>query len=144
MKIYTIGYTKKSLERFINLLKKNNIKKVIDIRLNNTSQLAGFAKKDDLKYILSLVGIEYQHIPELAPSEELLKSYQRKEKSWEDYEKEFLEMLNQKNLRDLLKINENEFMCLLCSEDKPEKCHRRIVAEQLQKHFGNLEIIHLI
>jgi len=94
--VYTIGFAKKNLRQFIAKLKEAGIKKVIDVRLNNTSQLAGYAKKDDLEYILSLVDIGYEHHPELAPTEELLKKFKKKQIRWQDYEKEYNNILLQR------------------------------------------------
>ncbi|MBU0628490.1 MAG: DUF488 domain-containing protein [Nanoarchaeota archaeon] len=140
MIIYTIGFTKKSLEEFISLLKENNIQKIIDIRLNNSSQLAGFAKGNDLKYILGLVGIEYEHIQELAPDESIFKEY-REDKDWDLYEKRFLELMKQRKGAEIISglLKDGKTACLLCSEDTSDKCHRRLVAELLK----DAEIVHL-
>ena len=131
--IYTIGFTKKSLEEFINLLKKNNIQKLLDIRLHNSSQLSGFAKSDDLSFVLKLFKIGYEHISELAPEEKMLTTY-RKSKDWDDYERKFKDLMKQRNAKTILKnlLEKDETICLLCSEDKADKCHRRLVAELLK------------
>jgi len=131
--IYTIGFTKKSLEEFINLLKKNSIQKLLDIRLHNSSQLSGFAKSDDLIFVLKLFKIGYEHVSELAPEQEMLKSY-RKSKDWDDYERKFKALMEQRNAKTILKkiLEKGETICLLCSEDKADKCHRRLVAELLK------------
>lgn len=94
--IYTIGFSKKNLKEFITRLKNAGVKKVIDVRLNNTSQLAGYAKKEDLEYVLGLVGIDYEHHPELAPTEDLLKSYKSKKITWQEYEKIYKNLLIQR------------------------------------------------
>lgn len=140
MIIYTIGFTKKSLEEFINLLKKNKIQKVIDIRLNNLSQLAGFAKENDLRYILRLVDIGYEHIKKLAPDESIFKEYMQ-DKNWDMYQKRFNELMKKRNGRKILSdlLKDRKTICLLCSEDTADKCHRRLVAELL----GDVEIVHL-
>ena len=143
MQICTIGFSKKSLREFINRLKKNNIKTVIDIRLNNTSQLAGYAKKDDLLFVLELVGIGYEHHPELAPTEIVLKDYKNKKISWQEYEEQFLELLRKRKPQINIIENNDSNICLLCSEDKPVCCHRRLVAEYYQAKLGNVVINHL-
>lgn len=140
-KIYTIGFTKKTLEDFITRLKKAGVKRIIDIRLNNSSQLAGFAKSPDLEYILKLCEIEYVSVKELAPDKGLLNKY-RQDKNWNEYEARFKALMNARNAKNTLnnlQLDE-KVSCLLCSEDKPEKCHRRLVAEMIDKNF---EIVHL-
>lgn len=97
--IYTIGFSKKSLRHFIELLKVSNVTNLVDIRLNNTSQLAGYAKKDDLEYILELVGIEYKHDPSLAPDEDLLEAYKKKRIAWEQYEDRYFQILAERKIQ---------------------------------------------
>lgn len=143
MNIYTIGFSKKNLRQFIELIRKAEINKIIDVRLNNTSQLAGYAKKDDLKFILEIFNIEYEHIPELAPTEKLLKDFKNKNISWEDYEKEFKQILQKNNPATFIEIQDGQNICLLCSEDKPNYCHRRLIAEALIETYPELKIIHL-
>jgi uncharacterized protein (DUF488 family) len=143
--IYTIGFTKKSLEEFINLLKQNNITKLVDIRLNRVSQLAGFAKEKDLKYILEkLFNIKYKPINEFAPTKELLKKY-IKDNDWENYAKEFKDIIDSRNLEDFKDeiLDEKEIICFLCAEAEPEKCHRRLIAEFFGDRGNNVEIKHL-
>lgn len=145
MVVCTIGFAKKNLKEFISRLKGAGVKKVIDVRLNNTSQLAGYAKKDDLEYILSLVGIEYEHCPEFAPTEELFEKNKSKKMSRAQFEEEFYQVLNE---RDPQKLNNkieagNANVCLLCSEDKAIECHRRLVADYYFKDRPEIEIIHL-
>lgn len=142
--IYTIGFSKKNLREFIARLKTAGIKKVIDVRLNNTSQLAGYAKKEDLEFVLELVGINYKHLPELAPTEELLKNYKSKKVSWQDYEKEYSKiLLHREPLKSINLETEDGPVCLLCSEDKPERCHRRLLAEFYSQQFPGVEVGHL-
>lgn len=143
MQIHTIGFSKKSLKDFIHRLKANKIKKIIDVRLNNTSQLAGFAKKEDLQYILELVGIRYEHCPELAPTEEILKNYKHKKISWVDYEKLFKEILQKRQPSSIIIQSPEGNICFLCSEDKPYNCHRKLVAEYFQCKVDNITIKHL-
>jgi uncharacterized protein (DUF488 family) len=141
MKIYTIGFTKKTLEDFITRLKKSNIQRIVDIRLNDSSQLSGFAKSPDLAFILKQFGIEYISVKSLAPDKALLDKYQ-KDKNWKEYEANFKALMNARNAKDTLNNLQldKKTSCFLCSEDKPEKCHRRLVAEMLDKNF---EIVHL-
>lgn len=141
MKIYTIGFTKKTLEDFITRLKKSNIQRIVDIRLNNSSQLSGFAKSHDLEFILKQFGIEYISVKSLAPDKALLDKY-KKDKNWKEYEANFIVLMNTRNAKKTLNDLQldKKTSCFLCSEDKPEKCHRRLVAEMLDKNF---EIVHL-
>jgi uncharacterized protein (DUF488 family) len=144
IKIFTIGFTKKNAETFFTGLKKAGTKRIIDIRLNNVSQLSGFAKKDDLKYFLKeLCNCDYIHLPQLAPTKELLDGYKKKKINWMEYEKQFIKILQSREAQSLLSVYDFDNSCLLCSEPTPEKCHRRLVAEFLQKHSNNVEISHL-
>lgn len=140
----TIGFTKKSLRSFVDLLKSANVTKVVDIRLRNTSQLAGFAKKDDLEFVLDLCGIAYEHVPELAPTDELLDEY-HKTKDWEHYEKGYRALLQQRDPLPYLghASGGHAKICLLCTEDKPDKCHRRLVAEYFKEHVRGVVVKHL-
>ena len=143
MKIYTIGFTKHTSEEFFEKLKSVGVKRVIDIRLNKTSQLAAFAKGSDLPYLLkSTGGIEYLSHSELAPTKELLKSYRSKEITWEEFEKSYKNQI--KDSKVILGLNKGDFedACLLCSENTAEKCHRRLLAEELAQLWA-VEIIHL-
>lgn len=143
--IYTIGFTKKSAETFFNLLRKNNIIKLIDVRLNNISQLAGYAKKDDLKFFLKeLCDADYFHMPDLAPTNTILKPYKNGSMSWEKYEDLFLNLMAQRNIERIVNSELLEQSCLLCSEHEPHHCHRRLVVEYLNQHSGlNLDVKHL-
>lgn len=142
--VYTIGFTKKTAEQFFELLSNNGVKKVIDTRLNNESQLAGFSKKEDLKYFLkSILNIEYVHKPELAPSEQILKAYKKKEITWEEYEKRYLELISNRQIEKKITPDEVDNSCLLCSEQKPDKCHRRLLANYLKSKWNNVIIKHL-
>ncbi|NLX01727.1 MAG: DUF488 domain-containing protein [Syntrophomonadaceae bacterium] len=144
MLICTIGFSKKNLREFITRLKNVGVEKVVDVRLNNTSQLAGYAKKQDLEYVLELVGIKYEHHPELAPTELLLKDYKDKKISWEEYEKTFNKILEERNPISQISISKwPGVICLLCAEDKAEYCHRRLVAEYFQKNLQGVEVKHL-
>lgn len=142
--IFTIGFTKKSAKEFFSTLKQNHVKRLIDIRLNNVSQMAGFTKKEDLKYFLKeICDIEYSHEPDFAPTKELLDGYRKKEILWPDYEKKYLELLSQRKVSEKLNLKELNMSCLLCSEPKPDHCHRRLLAEYIRRYFPNIEIQHL-
>ncbi len=144
MKIYTIGFTKKSASDFFELLMGSGAKRLIDVRLNNVSQLAGFAKKDDLEYLLNKIcGIEYVHLPELAPTKEMLNDYRKEHHDWDTYQSQFLALIDERRIEKLEMRETVANGCLLCSEEKPEHCHRRLVAEYLQRHWGDIEIVHL-
>jgi uncharacterized protein (DUF488 family) len=144
IQLKTIGFTKKTAEQFFTRLKKAGVKRIIDIRLNNKSQLAGFAKKDDLKYFLkALCDIDYVHKPELAPTKAILEEYKKNKGDWAIYEKQFLALISARQIEEKLSPDTFHQACLLCSEDTPEQCHRRLVAEYLRNKWKNVEIIHL-
>ncbi len=144
--IYTIGFTKKSAEEFFEKLKKNNIKTIVDVRISNSSQLAGFTKGNDLIYFLKQIGgIGYKHIVDFAPTKELLSDYRAGKISWAGYEKIFNELMIRRRINEKYKISNFDQCCLLCSEERPENCHRRLVAEYLkQQDPDNVRIIHLL
>lgn len=146
MKVFTIGFTQKTAKEFFSLLKNNAIKEVVDIRLGVTSQLAAFAKGEDLRYFLAeICDIDYTHDLLLAPTEELLKDYKKKLINWSEYEVRFDEIMEERNISLYIKNrywNKDNF-CLLCSEPTPEYCHRRLVAEIFSEVFRDVEIIHL-
>ena len=143
-KLFTIGFTKKSAEEFFSRLQTAGVKRLIDVRLNNVSQLAGFAKRDDLAYFLkALCDCEYRHEPLLAPTKEILDGYKKKQIGWEAYEKRFVKLLDERQAHRLVTPDELREACLLCSEPMPGKCHRRLVAEFFTRNFEGLEIYHL-
>lgn len=145
MKIFTIGFTKKSAEEFFTQINNPEIQKLVDVRLNNVSQLAGFTKRDDLRFFTKAIcGIEYVHLPLLAPTQIMLDAYKKKRGSWSDYEREFLGLMKQRAVETILSPAEIANSCLLCSEDKPDHCHRRLVAEYLKQKWGDVEIRHLL
>lgn len=144
IQLFTIGFTKKSAEVFFTRMREAGVQRLIDVRLNNSSQLAGFTKKDDLRYFLkSIADIEYVHLPELAPTQELLDAYKKKKGKWEEYELGFLELLRERKIEVTVDKSLFEGGCLLCSEEKPHHCHRRLVAEYLQREWGGLNTTHL-
>jgi uncharacterized protein (DUF488 family) len=145
VKVFTIGFTKKSARRFFELLRVSGAKRVVDVRLNNVSQLAGFAKKDDLAFFLQeICGMEYVHLPELAPTQEMLDAYKKERGDWTTYEQRFLELMRQRRVEATVPRDVLADGCLLCSEDKPHHCHRRLVAEYLAERWGDLDIAHLV
>ncbi|MCL6565890.1 MAG: DUF488 domain-containing protein [Acidobacteriia bacterium] len=144
MKLYTIGFTKTTAESFFTRLAKAGVKKVIDVRLNNVSQLSGFAKKEDLRYFLKAIcNIEYEHRPELAPTQEMLNEYKKRRGKWTTYEKRFLKLMAERKIEKTIEPSDLDQTCLLCSEAKADHCHRRLAAEYLKKKWGDLEIVHL-
>ena len=145
IKLYTIGFTNKSAEFFFTLLKKNDVKKIVDIRINNISQLAGFAKGPDLKFFAEEIGhIGYEHNIDLAPTKELLTRYRDKKMTWSEYEIEYLNLLDKRKISKNINVDLLHQNCLLCSEHEPEKCHRRLLAEYLKQTRKDIEIIHLV
>ena len=144
--LYTIGFTKKSAERFFNLLRNNNVKQLVDVRISNSSQLAGFAKGKDLEFFVKeICHIPYRHITDFAPSKELLDCWHKQEVTWEEYEKIYIQLLKKRNVLQDYGVKSFDGSCFLCSEDTPEQCHRRLLAEYLQKHSKEkVSIVHLI
>jgi uncharacterized protein (DUF488 family) len=144
MKLFTIGFTKKSAQQFFENLRASGARRVVDVRLNNVSQLAGFAKKNDLAYFLKIIcDMDYLHLPELAPTQEMLDQYKKFGGDWATYENRFLDLLEKRQIEQSLPWAMLSDGCLLCSEDKPHCCHRRLVAEYLKRHWGDIQITHL-
>jgi uncharacterized protein (DUF488 family) len=145
MKLFTIGFTKKSAETFFTKLKQSGAKRVVDVRLNNVSQLAGFARRNDLEYFLrEICHIDYVHVPELAPTRDILDEYKKHNGDWTVYEQKFLELMRKREIEKRVDPAMIADGCLLCSEDKPHHCHRRLVAEYLNAHWGDVEIVHIV
>ena len=144
MRIFTIGFTKKPARRFFDLLRTSGARRVIDVRLNNVSQLAGFAKRDDLAYFLTeICGMDYVHLPELAPTKQMLDDYKKHRGDWSTYETRFLDLMRARRVEQTVARKVVADACLLCSESTPEYCHRRLVAEYLDRHWGGLQVTHL-
>lgn len=143
--VFTIGFTKKTAEEFFDLLRNEGVSTLLDVRLNTTSQLSGFAKKNDLKFFLKeLCGTEYVHVPDWAPTKDILNSYKKKEISWESYEDKFLNLIARRQIEKNINPDLLENSCLLCSEHKPHHCHRRLVVEYLNDNSGlDLKVKHL-
>lgn len=145
MKLFTVGFTKKSARRFFELLSASGARRIVDVRLNNVSQLAGFAKKDDLSYFAKAIcGIGYVHLPALAPTQDMLDRYKKHRGDWCTYERQFLDLMSQRKIEDSVAKETIADGCLLCSEDKPDHCHRRLVAEYLKERWGDVDIVHLL
>ncbi len=146
MKTYTMGFTQKGANKFFTLIKNNNISRVIDVRLNNVSQLAGFAKRDDLKFFLSeLCDTDYIHLEELAPTKDILSDYKKKIITWEAYEDKFLNLIAKRNIERSVDKSMLDNGCLLCSEHKPHYCHRRLVVDYLNSYWDtDIKVVHLI
>ena len=143
-KLFTIGFTRKSAEEFFTRLADAGVKRLIDVRLNNVSQLAGFAKRDDLAWFLKTIcRCDYRHEPRLAPTKEILDGYKKKKMSWPEYEEQFRKILKRRGVETLVSADELADACLLCNEPTPENCHRRLVAEFFNRHYKFLEIYHL-
>lgn len=142
--LFTIGFTKKNAERFFSLLRDAGVRRVLDVRLNSSSQLAGFAKREDLPFFLkSIGGMDYVPVPELAPTQELIE-LGRKQKQWEPFERQYRELIRDRRVEASLERDMLHMGCLLCSEDTPEHCHRRIAAEYLAGTIPGLRIVHLV
>ena len=144
IQIFTIGFTKKNAKTFFTKLRNAGVVRIIDIRLNNVSQLAGFAKRDDLIFFLKeLCNCDYKHMPNLAPTKEILDSYKKNEIGWDEYVKRFSRLIIERKIENKITAEELNNACFFCSEPTPEQCHRRLVAEYLKEKNGNIEIKHL-
>lgn len=144
MRICTIGFTHKTAEDFFTRLRKAGVRRVVDVRLNNVSQLAGFSKRDDLQFFLkSILGIEYVHVPLLAPTQDILDEFKKNKGDWNVYEGKFLRLIADRQIDQKVSPEVLDEGCLLCSEDKPHHCHRRLVAEYLRERWENVGIEHL-
>lgn len=144
MRLYTIGFTQTSAESFFTRLHDAGVRTVIDVRLNNVSQLAGFAKKGDLPYFLrELGGIGYEHRPDLAPTQGIIDAYRKSKTGWTAFEKAFLALLRKRRIAETAKRATFDRACLLCSEHDAAGCHRRLVAEHLAERWRDLEVVHL-
>ncbi len=145
MDVYTAGFTKRSAAGFFGALNDAGIRRLVDVRLNNSSQLAGFTKRDDLAFFLrAICNAEYRHEPLLAPTQQMLDDYKKRKGSWHEYERRFLDLMAERRVderlsRDLFAVP----TVLLCSEATPERCHRRLVCDYLREKWGDLTAIHL-
>ena len=145
MNVFTIGFTEKTAKRFFELIRNSGVKRVVDVRLNNTGQLAGFSKQADLAYFLrELCQVEYIHVPELAPTKDILDVYKKHGGTWSVYEAEFLNLMERRRIDQSVAKDIVDQGCLLCSENKPHHCHRRLVVEYLQNKWGDINTTHLL
>ncbi|HEV7648714.1 MAG TPA: DUF488 domain-containing protein [Actinophytocola sp.] len=145
MRLCTIGFTKKSASTFFGLLRDAGVATLVDVRLNNVSQLAGFAKRDDLAYFLGeICGVAYVHRPDLAPTRSMLDDYRKHGTGWPAYEDRFLALMRHRRIEDTAPRGLLANAVLLCSENEPDHCHRRLVAEYLARHWNDVTIEHLV
>jgi uncharacterized protein (DUF488 family) len=145
IKLFTIGFTQKSAREFFTALQKAGVRRVIDVRLNNNSQLAGFSKKEDLSYFLKEIGdIDYVHFPDLAPTPDMLDAFKKHKGDWDTYERQFMDLMTRREIEKKIKPDLLHEGCLLCSEHLPHRCHRRLVAEYLSARWGGIEKKHLV
>lgn len=143
--LFTIGFTRTGAEAFFTLLRDAGVKRVLDIRLNASSQLAGFAKSENLRFFLKAIcDIEYVPVPELAPTKEMLESYRGGAGDWAEYERRYRALLEERKAIEVISREMLDGCCLLCSEHEPERCHRRLAAEYFLERLGNIEIVHLL
>jgi uncharacterized protein (DUF488 family) len=144
--LYTIGFTKKSAKRFFELLKNNAVKQLVDVRISNSSQLAGFAKGSDLEYFVKeICHIPYLHITDFAPTKELLDNWHKEEIDWCGYERTYTNLLKERDIVKRYGVKQFDGACFLCSEDTPEFCHRRLLAEYMKKCSAEKVVIkHLL
>jgi len=143
--LFTIGFTKKPAETFFKLLKDSGVKQIVDTRINNVSQLSGFAKGSDLQFFAREIGnISYDHNIDLAPTKDLLSLYRTKKLTWNEYETEYLNLLDIRKIAQKINVENLHQNCLLCSEHKPDRCHRRLLAEYFKQVRNDIQITHLI
>jgi len=145
MEVYTIGFTQTTAAEFFGKLKQAGIRRLVDVRLNNVSQLAGFTKRDDLQYFLAeICGAEYVHEPRLAPTKEIVDAYKKEKGSWDDYQRRFLDLMADRKIETVVDASLFDVpTVLLCSEPTADRCHRRLVLEYLDGKWGNVRAIHL-
>ncbi len=145
IELYTIGFTKKGAKTFFELLKSSSASRIIDVRLNNSSQLAGFAKRSDLEFFAKeLCEMDYLHVPDFAPTKEILDAYKKHGGAWDVYEDKFMELMDKRRAEDSIAREKIHGGCLLCSEHEPHHCHRRLVAEYLNDKWNTkLTVTHL-
>jgi uncharacterized protein (DUF488 family) len=145
IELFTIGFAQTTARGFFTKLKDAAVKRVVDVRLNNNSQLAGFSKKDDLAYFLKEIGgIEYVHLPEVAPTQDILDAYKKQKGDWGIYEKKFQDLMAQRQIEKLVRPDMLDHGCLLCSEHLPHHSHRRLVAEYLNTKWGGIKTSHFV
>jgi uncharacterized protein (DUF488 family) len=142
--LFTVGFTRKNASEFFSILRQARVRTLIDVRLNNVSQLAGFTKRDDLAFFLrELCACSYEHRPLLAPTKDILDDYKKDVIDWTEYERKFRSLLGERAVERQVVLDELDYACLLCSEPTADHCHRRLVAEYLRERLGSIEIVHL-
>lgn len=145
IQLFTIGFAETTAEHFFTRLREAGVRRVIDIRLNNTSQLSGFSKRDDLRFFLrEVAGIDYIHMPQLAPTQEILDAYKKHKGSWDAYEREYKALMVARGIENVISRDTAHLGCLMCSEKQPHHCHRRLVAEYLQERWDSVSTNHLV
>ena len=144
MELFTIGFTQTSAETFFSAIRKSGVERIVDVRLRNSSQLAGFAKQADLVFFLrEMCHVDYRHELLLAPTADMLDDYKQKRIGWEEYERRFAALIRQRKIEKTVSKEVLSNGCLLCSEKAPHHCHRRVVAEYLAQHWGDVRLTHL-
>jgi len=142
--LYTIGFTEKSAEEFFHLLSSNGVQRLIDTRVNNASQLSGFAKGKDLAYFTRVIGnMSYEHRLDMAPTRELLADYRSNQLTWPEYADKYVTLLKERDLKSKITLEELDRACLLCSEHRPDQCHRSLLAEYIRGIHPAIEVSHL-
>lgn len=144
--LFTVGFTQKSAEQFFGLLKRSQVRRLVDTRLNNSGQLAGFSKKEDLRYFVrAILDIDYVHWQESAPEQAMLDGYKKKQIQWDEYAKEYEALLQRRKIESQVDLVLGANACLLCSEAKPHMCHRRLLADYVNRaRGGTLTVKHLV
>ncbi len=145
VQLFTIGFAETNAASFFTNLRQSGAKRVIDVRLNNTSQLAGFTKREDLRFFLREVcAMDYVHLPQLAPTQDILDDFKKHKGSWATYEEAFMKLMVARSVQRTLSHEVLHLGCLLCSEKQPSNCHRRLVAEYLQREWPDVRVTHLV
>ena len=144
VRVFTVGCAGKDAREFFTILKRVRVRKVVDVRLYNTSQLAGFSKRRDIEYFLqAIVGVGYVHQPIMAPTKRLLNDYKKGLVSWPQYEAEFKEIIAGRQIEKCIESIDIDMACFLCSEAVADRCHRRLVVEYLAGCFQDVLIEHI-
>ncbi|MFA7235889.1 MAG: DUF488 domain-containing protein [Phycisphaeraceae bacterium] len=144
IQLFTIGFAGKSAERFFTILAEAKVRRVLDVRLYNSSQLAGYTKRGDLTYFLkTIIGADYSHPSGFAPTKDLLDGYHKGRVSWAEYEQQYHAILEHRRPHLQLKPDMIDHGCMLCAEPTADQCHRRLAAEYLQRIWPDLIVTHL-
>jgi uncharacterized protein (DUF488 family) len=145
LEIYTIGSTQSTAEHFFGRLSEAGVERVVDVRLSNSSQLAGFAKAQDLQYFLRrLIDVDYVYEPLLAPTQEIRDAYRKQKGSWEEYADSFMALMKERSIENRLDPRAFETpTALLCSEASADRCHRSLVVAYLAQHWDDVSAVNL-